>query len=40
MNSMNADIMNFRFLWAALGLVRGLMSLGDQATSIESGRDV
>jgi hypothetical protein len=40
MNSMNADIMNFRFLWAALGLVRGLMSLSDQATSIESGRDV
>jgi len=23
-NSMNADVMNFRFLWAALGLVRGL----------------
>jgi hypothetical protein len=39
-NSMNADIMNFRFLWAALGLVRGLMSLGDQATSIDSGREV
>jgi hypothetical protein len=39
-NSMNADIMNFRFLWAALGLVRGLMPPADQATSIESGRDV
>ena len=23
-NSMNADVMNFRFLWVALGLVRGL----------------
>jgi hypothetical protein len=37
---MNADVMNFRFLWAALGLVRGLMPPADQATSIESGRDV
>ena len=23
-NTMNADVMNFRFLWVALGLVRGL----------------
>jgi O-antigen ligase len=26
-NSVNADVMNFRFLWVALGLVRGLSSL-------------
>ena len=26
-NTMNADVMNFRFLWAALGLVRGLSDL-------------
>ena len=26
-NSVNADVMNFRFLWAALGLVRGLSSM-------------
>ncbi|HJU41917.1 MAG TPA: O-antigen ligase family protein [Vicinamibacterales bacterium] len=25
-NSMNADIMNFRFLWVALGMVRGLQN--------------
>jgi hypothetical protein len=23
-NTMNADVMNFRFLWVVLGLVRGL----------------
>lgn len=27
-NTMNADVMNFRFLWAALGLVRGLAPSG------------
>jgi O-antigen ligase len=26
-NSVNADVMNFRFLWVALGLVRGLSSM-------------
>jgi hypothetical protein len=26
-NTMNADVMNFRFLWVALGLVRGLSSM-------------
>jgi O-antigen ligase len=36
-NSINADVMNFRFLWVALGLVRGLM---DQATTTEIGRVV
>lgn len=36
-NSINADVMNFRFLWVALGLVRGLM---DQATTTETGRAV
>lgn len=29
-NSMNADVMNFRFLWVGLGLVRGL---GDRANA-------
>ena len=28
-NSMNADVMNFRFLWVALGLVRGLSNRAD-----------
>jgi hypothetical protein len=27
-NSMNADVMNFRFLWAAFGLLRGLAGSG------------
>lgn len=36
-NSINADVMNFRFLWVALGLVRGLMA---QATTTETGRAV
>ena len=26
-NSVNADVMNFRFVWVALGLVQGLASL-------------
>ena len=29
-NTMNADVMNFRFLWVALGLVRGLTGLPGQ----------
>jgi len=29
-NSMNADVMNFRFLWVALGLVRGLTVSDDR----------
>ena len=35
-NTMNADVMNFRFLWAALGLVRGL---SDHTISTDSGRE-
>jgi hypothetical protein len=34
-NSLNADVMNFRFLWVALGLVRGL--LVSEATIDERG---
>ena len=36
-NTMNADVMNFRFLWAALGLVRALPV---QANSIDRGVEV
>lgn len=36
-NTMNADVMNFRFLWVAFGLLRGL---SDQAIAIDNGREV
>jgi O-antigen ligase len=32
-NSMNADVMNFRFLWVALGLVRGLSAASPTPSS-------
>ena len=31
-NTMNADVMNFRFLWVVLGVVRGLYPVNDSAS--------
>ncbi len=40
-NTMNADVMNFRFAWVVLGLVRGLRETQNVAASLDpaGGRD-
>ena len=37
-NSMNADVMNFRFLWAALGLVAGLDNIHGNTEAQKHGK--
>jgi O-Antigen ligase len=39
-NSMNADVMNFRFLWVALGLLRGLNNIHGNTEAQKHGNPV